>query len=783
MTAATQERATTAKSSLSRRPALDGLRGVAVLAVLGYHLGLFLGGGFLGVDIFFVLSGFLIGSLLDGELARTGRIDLPRFWARRARRLLPALVVVGVAVAIWVHQTGDWETWPLRRDDLLATFGYVANWHFVLADTDYFAATSGASPLLHTWSLAVEEQFYVLWPLLFLGATWLGKRLVGRRRLRDGQGAGVLRGARPSRARLVPIVVAALVATTSVALLAVLFDPAAPSRAYYGTDTRIHQILVGVLLALLVRPWAADQRVPARAVPYPGRSAEGDPTRDGGSRHTQASPRTWSLASLVQVPLAIILGVALVVADPTNPIYYTGGSFLVALLVAGLIFSVERAPRGPLARILSSRVLVAFGTISYGLYLWHWPVIVATAPADATADTLSLVPIRLILSIGLAAIMFVVVERPIREGRLPVIRRGSWRTLAAAAVALAVAMNVSVAATDLGGASILSGSDSSSVSSSTDDTLPTTAPSPSSGRFTTPGASGARGTPSTPSAAPTPAPSIDVAHTEAEIAAAMADFEHWQCPTNNEICTKVQGPSGAVTVVTFGDSSIGSMDVGMSEWAQRVGATYILAASGGCSASGQPRSDDPTQVKKGAMDPKCEDRYSTIVDQVASLPTPLVILVSDVSENRSIVLPNGSVAPFGTSAQRQAVESGLNAFVRRLDRSGVTVVLMAPAAHTLKPKCSVPTSSGDCALAPLAADWSAQATVGTMFADVAARFPWRVKLIQLSDIVCPGGGPCSSWQGNLLLRWDGIHYTRPGSRLVVAAVVRRLKAAGIALPG
>lgn len=783
MTAATRERVTGGDASLSRRPALDGLRGVAVLAVVAYHLGLFLGGGFLGVDIFFVLSGFLIGSLLDGELSRTGRIDLPRFWARRARRLLPALVIVGVAVAIWVHQTGDWETWPLRRDDLLATFAYIANWHFVLADTDYFAATSGASPLLHTWSLAVEEQFYVLWPLVFLGATWLGMRLVGRRRLREGQGSGALRGAGASRARLVPIVVAALVATTSVALLAVLFDPAAPSRAYYGTDTRIHQILVGVLLAFLVRPWAADQRIPPRTVSYPERSTEGDPAIERRMPRAPGSPRGWSVASIVQVPLAIVLGVALVVAEPTNPIYYMGGSFLVALVVAGVILAVERAPRGPLARILSSRVLVAFGTISYGLYLWHWPIIVATAPADATVDTLSLLPLRLTLSIGLAAIMFVVVERPIREGRLPVIRRGSWRTLAAAAVALAVAMNISVAATDLGGASILSGSDSSSVSASTDDSLPTTGPSPSSGRSASPGAAGTRRATPSPSAPATPAPSIDVAHTEAEIAAAMADFEHWQCPTNDQICTKVQGPPGALTVVTFGDSSIGSMDVGMSEWAQRVGATYILAASGGCSASGEPRSDNPTQVKKGAMDPKCEDRYSTIVDQVAALPTPLVVLVSDVSENRSIVLPDGSVAPFGTSAQRQAVESGLNAFVRRLDRSGVTVVLMAPAAHTLKPKCSVPTSSGDCALAPLASDWSAQATVGTMFADVAARFPWRVKLIQLGDIVCPGGGPCSSWQGNLLLRWDGIHYTRPGSRLIVAAVVRRLKTAGIALPG
>ncbi len=747
---------------LARRPALDGLRGVAVLAVLVYHLDL-LGGGFIGVDVFFVLSGFLIGSLLDAELSTTGRIDLPRFWARRARRLLPALVVVGVAVAIWVHQTGDWETWPLRRDDLLATFGYVANWHFVLADTDYFAATAGASPLLHTWSLAVEEQFYLLWPLLFLAAAWLGGRAFGRRRLRDDRGVGVRNGDHGGRARLLPVVVAGLVATTSVALLALLFDPAAPSRAYYGTDTRIHQILVGVLLALIMRPWATDPRQSA----------------DGRSLAAR-------LAAMAQVPLAILLGVAFVLADPTDPIYYFGGSLAIALVVAALIFAVERAPRAIVARVLSTRVLVALGTISYGLYLWHWPVIVATAPADPSAGTLSLVPLRIVLSIALAAIMFIVIERPIREGHMPVIRRRSFRSLAAAGIALVLAANVSIAATDLGGANLLSGDDSTSVAATTDSALPTPGPSTSpTVALPTPGGMGtASGTrsPSPAPGTPTPAPSIDVSLTQAEIAAAMADFEHWQCPSDYQICVKSWGKPGGLTVATFGDSSIGSMDVGMTEWAQENGVTYVLAASGGCSASGQPRSDDPNHVKKGAMDGKCEARYPTIVSQLAALPTPLLVLVTDVSENRSIVLPNGSVAPFGTQAHRNAVEGGLDALVRRLDKPGVTVVLMAPAAHTLKPKCTVPTSSGDCALSNLNSDWIAQAQVGGMFADIANKYPSFVKLIQLGDIVCPGGGPCTSWQGNTLMRWDGIHYTRPGSRLVVAAIIRKLKSEGVTVP-
>jgi len=142
-----QFRPAAAGSGLGYRPALDGLRGIAIVAVLAYHFGVpGAGGGFLGVDLFFVLSGFLIGSLLAGELATTGRVDLLRFWARRARRLLPALVVVAIGIAIWTRMAGDWDTWGLRRDELLATLGYVANWHFVGASSDYFAAAAGACP-------------------------------------------------------------------------------------------------------------------------------------------------------------------------------------------------------------------------------------------------------------------------------------------------------------------------------------------------------------------------------------------------------------------------------------------------------------------------------------------------------------------------------------------------------------------------------------------------------------------------------------------------------------
>ncbi len=374
--------------------------------------------------------------------------------------------------------------------------------------------------------------------------------------------------------------------------------------------------------------------------------------------------------------------------------------------------------------------------------------------------------------------------------------RHSFRTLAALSVALVVAAMVSSPATDIGSASLAASTGPASAGSVIGHSAPAPALLPESSLLDPASALAGAASAIEPAlarvalSASTNADGASVpvslaaafVPTPVQIAAAIADHSHWQCPTNNRICTKVRGRAGSLTVVAFGDSSIGSIDVGLIEWARRVGVTYVLAASGGCDASGQPRTQSTTQVVLGPMDAKCQSRYATIVNQVAALPAPLLVLVSDVSEYRSIVLPNGSIAVFGTSAHRQAVEAGLDAFVRRLNRRGVTVVLMKPAGHTLKPECVTATSSGTCALARLASDWAAQAQVASMFADVAARHPKLVRLVALGDIVCPSGGPCSSWHGSTLLRWDGIHYTRPGSRLVVAALIPRLRTAGVALP-
>jgi len=225
-----------AEQHLEHVPALDGVRGLAVLAVLAFHGGMsWARGGFLGVDAFFVLSGFLITSLLLAEWAGTGRLALGRFWGRRARRLLPALLLVIVVVMLGARTLLPPEEVRLLRGDGLSALLYVANWRMILRGGDYFAQTAAPSPLEHTWSLGIEEQFYLVWPLLVAAA--LAMTLLGRTR-------------RSALSLVLAMCVLGVAASTTA--LAALYQPADPGRAYYGTDSRGASLLVGAGLAVLV---------------------------------------------------------------------------------------------------------------------------------------------------------------------------------------------------------------------------------------------------------------------------------------------------------------------------------------------------------------------------------------------------------------------------------------------------------------------------------------------------------------------------------------------------
>ena len=248
------EASTRSHPTIPYQPALDGLRGAAVAAVLLFHGG-HLTGGYLGVDAFFVLSGYLITSLLVEELATTGTVSLLGFWGRRLRRLLPALLLVLLAVAAYAAVVAPADQLAAIRGDALATLGYVANWRQVFTGNDYFALFASPSPLQHTWSLAIEEQFYLVWPLVMLA---LNRR----------------RSARAVARRTLALSLV-LAAASFVTMLA-LADPADNTRVYYGTDTRAASILIGAALAAWVamRPrWTTSDARPrsrSRRVRPPG---------------------------------------------------------------------------------------------------------------------------------------------------------------------------------------------------------------------------------------------------------------------------------------------------------------------------------------------------------------------------------------------------------------------------------------------------------------------------------------------------------------------------------
>ena len=352
-------------SSLGFRPGLDGVRAIAVLAVIAYHLGAgWMRGGFLGVDLFMVLSGYLITSLLLLEHERSGRVSLVAFWQRRARRILPAVILLLITLAayslLWATPV---ERASLRWDSLAALTSW-ANWRFVFGGSGYWAQFGPPSPLTHFWSLAVEEQFYVVWPLVV---------------------AGLLVAAR-GRRWVVAGLAAVGIAASAVAM-AVLFDPLAPSRSYLGTDTRVQTLLVGALGAALLRPG------PHRLV--------------AGAR--------WS-GALGSVAAVVVLAALVFVGDQESWMYH-GGFTAFAVVALVLVVAAGEAP-GPVRRILSLPALNWIGRRSFGWYLWHWPLIVLLTPERLGVDGSVRVVVLLALTVSTAEISFRLVEQPVRSGAL-----------------------------------------------------------------------------------------------------------------------------------------------------------------------------------------------------------------------------------------------------------------------------------------------------------------------------------------------------------------------------
>jgi peptidoglycan/LPS O-acetylase OafA/YrhL len=377
-------------------PALDGLRALAVAAVVVYHAGAtWLPGGFLGVDVFFALSGYLITSLLLAEFGGTGRIDLKRFWLGRARRLLPAALLV-IAVSLLVVAVFLPSQLGQARGDAIASALYVNNWHQIVADRSYFEAFGRPSLYQHFWSLAVEEQFYLLWPLLL---SFLLSR-VGRLRT-----VWAMLG----------------MAVVSLLLMAILYDPAVdPSRVYYGTDTRAAQLLFGALLAFA---WP-----PGRLTGRTGRGAA-------------------TVLDVVGVAALALALWAMLGWQDYDRFVYQGGLGVVALASVGVIAALVH-PASRIGRVFALAPLRWVGQRSYGIYLIHWPVMALSRPGvDIHASPTLIALGQIAVTVALAELSYRYVEMPVRRGEaLPWLRRGLDRwpprrrlaTVSAVAVVLAV---------------------------------------------------------------------------------------------------------------------------------------------------------------------------------------------------------------------------------------------------------------------------------------------------------------------------------------------------------
>ena len=347
-------------------PGLDGLRALAVLAVIAYHLQLgWAPGGLLGVGVFFTLSGYLITDLLLGQRDAVGHLRLGDFWIRRARRLLPALFLMLAVVVAWVTLL-DRSQLPALRGDVAAAAIYLSNWWNIVREASYFARFGPPPPLDHLWSLAVEEQFYLIWPWLL----WLGLRYV------------------PGRYTLAGLTLAG--AALSAAAMALIYQPGVdPTRVYEGTDTRAFGFLIGAALAMV----------------WPSRKLRAD----------RINHRGRLLIDGAGVVGLVVIGLLIWRTSEYSPFLYKGGIVLLSVATV-LVLTALVHPTSLLGVAVGWTPLRWLGVRSYGIYLWHYPIIVLTAPGPQQRASLYLEVLQVAATIVVAALSWQFFEEPIRRG-------------------------------------------------------------------------------------------------------------------------------------------------------------------------------------------------------------------------------------------------------------------------------------------------------------------------------------------------------------------------------
>jgi peptidoglycan/LPS O-acetylase OafA/YrhL len=674
---------------------LDGLRALAVLAIIAYHFDYgWARGAYLSVDLFFILSGFLISTLLIMEWRRSNTIALKQFWARRARRLLPALFVMLIVVAIFTRLEVDpWNRAAIRGDGIASLF-YVANWRFIVDKQGYFELFSAASPLRHMWTLAIEEQFYLVWPLVVFAAMKAGR--------------GTLRV-------LTGVIVAGIVA--SITVMARVYTPGDPLRAYYGTDARAHTILFGALLAILLVKWSPS---------------------DAAKRRVVAAGWIAFVAMLV----------AWHFATGTSARYYHGGSALYAVLACVVIAGALQA--GGLRRLLSFEPLPWIGRLSYGIYLFHWPIIVWLVPSRVHIYGWPLNALRLVLTFVCATLSFYLVELPIRERRLP---RWPWQPKQSSRESARVRPRRKVAQW--------------LVLPSLGLTIAVVCAS----------ATGATAAPSYLAGSQTPAPialqanssSVTFPMPKVNFIWGYGDPLFCGQPRSGETkeaqseAHKLGPPTGAgsaqgLKLLVLGDSTACSLYPGLKAVGDETGAVVAQAAVFGCGiAAGQITSVSGEQITPHSE--RCPAMVDAAVVPAVDVMRPNVVVWMSLWEKSDIVA-NGRTLVAKTPAWNVEMLKRMNAALAEITKYGAKVVLVTIAAPA-------PNDAQGASNTSNAVDNASYAGLDAIARQFAAEHPGVVTVADLARHICPSGPPCPENVDGIRMRPDGRHFT-PSAATIAA---------------
>ncbi|MEO6628229.1 MAG: acyltransferase family protein [Aquihabitans sp.] len=635
------------------RPHLDGMRALAVYLVVAFHAGVSrLNGGFIGVDVFFVLSGYLVTQVLLRDVASHGRIRFVRFYGRRVRRLLPASVVVILATLV----VYGWMASPIELQSAShaarAALLYVANWFYIREATDYFAGGASPSPLLHFWSLAVEEQFYLVWPVIL--ATLIGVSVRFRER------------------RWMALRIAIVLLAGASLAWAWYQSTVAPSRAYYGTDTRAYQLLAGAFLAVTPSLVTRARRLDL-----------------------------WAPAAAAGASVGLVVLSSWLV--PGRPVARGIGACVLTMV---LIIGLERGG-GLVQSVFSSRPMVELGRISYGTYLWHWPVIVI---AERVID---LTPVQMAIlaagvASGLASLSSQIVEHgPRRSPRLDRMPR----------VVVASGLSISM----LAGLVV----------------VPALAdhPGPQARSTTAAGSS---------SLLLTPVP-----------ATFDAEAVHAESFTKALPCLKKQGLLCTVTmgagprILLLGDSNAMMLHEPLARVAKKEGMTLIL---GDIYACAWPRNFhyDISDAKDIA---RCEAHREQAYDALSSLDIDLVVGMN-VQGGGSLGNPESSATP-----SEKSLRSTTAASAKAITAAGSRLLVIEPlprAPNRLNPLDCLATASSQEACR-FRVDPRPYWVISQLH-EIAAANP-AVSTLDLSRVVCPDYPICAPIVDGLPVRWDQAHLT------------------------